>query len=444
MPGNKEEQYAPTESTTESPTESTTESPTESTTEPPTESHTESPTESPTESQTEPPTSLTTALTLPIMPTNWQFHRLQSQRQDEKLNKTEPSINNLFLLGAGFTKSVFSNAPLNSELLQKVIDSCKLPPNRNRIELNVNGERILKTTLPKECSEKYETSDIEVLLTRLDLEISAYQDNALRNDRKEIERLLNERKDIERLLVEYFRQFRLGYNNNLQVLEKNTWLESFAKKLLRENDAIVNLNYDCSLEGLLDHYEVWSPNGGYVEIANFSQNECPENPKDVHIAKIHGSENFRLCSVLQDKDRKYVSFEINGAIYPRSGKNQAFTEGIDPEAYIIAPSFVKIPHEDIERMMIEVLDVVDKAKNFIIIGCSMRPEDAFLWLLLTKFLCRPDKNGRIIIVDPHADSTKEKINSHYWGGNEVTNVVEIKGELQKEDIFDELLKVVSK
>lgn len=346
------------------------------------------------------------------------------------MENPESVINNLFLIGAGFTKSVFSNAPLNSELLQKVIDSCRPSPNYNRIELNVNGERILKTTLPKEYSGKYETSDIEILLTRLDLEISTCQDNALRNDRK----------DIERLLVEYFRQFRLGCNH-----EKKTWLKAMALELFGPNDIIVTLNYDCSLEGLLDHYEVWSPNGGYVEIANFSQNECPENPKNVRIAKIHGSENFRLCSMLQDKDRKYVSFEINGAIYPRSGKNRAFTEGIDPEAYIIAPSFVKIPHSQIEVMMVEALCAVAKAKNFIIIGCGLRPEDSFLWLLLTSFLKNTtrvniqqsnypgqDDRKKLLVEDLCAEKVVEKIRNHCTDVDEFVEVKSFSRGLEKD------------
>ncbi len=351
----------------------------------------------------------------------------------------KPQTNNLFLLGAGFTKAVWEyvkdDVPANKELLQKVIDSCKPPSNCNRTELNVKGKKILKTTLPKKYSEKYETPDIEVLLTRLDLEILTNQDqnNALMNDRKE----------IERLLVEYFEQFRLGCSHNLQVLERNTWLEDIALKLFHTNDIIVTLNYDCSLEGLLDHFEIWSPNGGYVEIRNSSQNEYPKNPKNIRIAKIHGSENFRLCSMLKEKNRKYVSFEINGGIYPRSGKNGVSTEGIDPEAYIIAPSFVKTPHGDIERMMIQVLGIAGKAKNFIIIGCGMRPEDTFLRLLVTKFLYQKKADRRLIIVDFEAEKIRAIIDGHYSGGIEGFSVKTILFSNGFEDDYDRLIKCLN-
>lgn len=320
-----------------------------------------------------------------------------------------PEVNNLFLLGAGFTKAIFPNAPLNKDLLPVL---CK-------------GTSC--TTLKKYYRECNKIKDIEILLTYLDLEI-------LRPKCKRQIALKQVRKDIERQLAEYFEQFRFGKGKHCN----KDWLKCFAKEVFHPNDVIISINYDCFLEGLLDYHKMWSPINGYpssINVGNYN-GRLPENPEGIIIYKIHGSENFRL-------HKTNVSPVLCGELF-ESCKNRSYTQIHPAGPYIIAPSFVKIPHEDIERMMIEVLDVVDKAKNFIIIGCSMRPEDAFLWLLLTKFLCRPDKNGRIIIVDPHADSTKEKINSHYWGGNEVTNVVEIKGELQKEDILDELLKVVSK
>jgi len=61
-------------------------------------------------------------------------------------------INNMFLIGAGFTRAVFPNAPLNKDLLAVL---CK-------------GSAC--TTLSK-YSRKYKSKDIEILLTHLDLEI---------------------------------------------------------------------------------------------------------------------------------------------------------------------------------------------------------------------------------------------------------------------------------
>jgi hypothetical protein len=165
----------------------------------------------------------------------------------------------LFLIGAGFTKAVFRDAPLNKDLFHAVVSA------NPKTKLNL-------------YSKKYGTEDIEILLTRLDSDIAETESNVLER----------ERMSIEMDLCEYFSRFRFAHCN----LEQNPWLEKFALEVLRENDAIVTTNYDCILEGLLDFYEVWSPNGGYVNVEN-PLLDSPDNSKNILIYKIHGSENFR-------------------------------------------------------------------------------------------------------------------------------------------------------
>lgn len=300
------------------------------------------------------------------------------------MKNPELSINNLFLFGAGFTKAVFPNAPLNQDLLPVI---CKGTTH----------------TVLRKYHKEYETNDIEILLTRLDLQITVPK-------RKKQTALQTDRNGIERQLAEYFSQFRF----KKEVLEGNNWLESFVK-LFNENDAIITLNYDCLLEGLLDYHEVWSPNKGYIEVHNFFEGDLPDNPKNILIAKIHGSEHFVISSGVPNQNKRDIAFLINETIYPRSGKNIHFGGGaIRPRTYIIAPSFVKIPHERIERMMIRVLGSAAKAKNLVIIGCSLRKEDSFLWLLLTNFLNQPISGRKLIIVDHKAENIKNKIIDHYF------------------------------
>lgn len=286
---------------------------------------------------------------------------------------------NLFLLGSGFTRAVFPDAPLNKDLLQTVIKSSP------------------KSHLMK-YQKQYNTNDVEVLLTRLDLEA---------HNNQEIE---VDRKAIERDLVEYFQQFRF----KKEILQNNSWLESIAKELFKKNDAIITLNYDCFLEGLLDYYEVWSPNG-YAAIDTFFSKQLPQNPKNILIYKIHGSEHFIISSAYPDPSKRAISFDVNSSIYPQSGNRRCYDGGIiNPESYIIAPSFVKIPNECIEWMMIEALNKAATAKNLIIIGCGLRPEDSFLWLLVTNFLYQRKMGRRLIIVDLQAKEIKAKISNHYF------------------------------
>ena len=58
---------------------------------------------------------------------------------------------NLFLIGSGFTKALFPDAPLNDDLLPQL---CKNSENCGCREL----------------FERYETNDIEICLTKLDID----------------------------------------------------------------------------------------------------------------------------------------------------------------------------------------------------------------------------------------------------------------------------------
>lgn len=306
-------------------------------------------------------------------------------------------VNNLFLIGAGFTKAVFPNAPLNKDLLPVL---CKGTP---------------CTTL-KKYSKEHNTNDVEIILTHLDLEI-------LQPKAKRQTALKKLRKTIERKLAGCFREFRF----NERILDKSTWLKEFVD-LFQPNDAIISLNYDCLLEGALDYYEVWSPADGYPGIgAPPPSFNLPPNLKNIRIFKIHGSEHFIEAPNPMNNTKNAIGFLINESIYPRSGKHGDFDFGmhdLTKRIYIIAPSFVKIPNQEIELMMLEALKTAESVKNFLIVGCGLRKEDSFLWLLLTKFLKQSQENRKLIIVDPYAENIKAKICDHYFV--DIDNFINIK------------------
>ena len=59
------------------------------------------------------------------------------------------SPENIYLLGAGFTKAAYPKAPLNNDLLEAIITN--------------GGKKLL------EYQERYKSDDIERLLTQIDL-----------------------------------------------------------------------------------------------------------------------------------------------------------------------------------------------------------------------------------------------------------------------------------
>jgi len=294
-----------------------------------------------------------------------------------------PASDTLFIIGSGFTKAAFPQAPLNADLLRAVVKH--------------GGSTLAR------YHERYRTDDIERLLTQLDLD--AIESIQNREDRVKINREISS----------YFSKFRFS---ELQQPAPG-WLHTFALNVLKPNDAIITLNYDCFLEGALDNYEVWTPNGGYAGIVNPNANSIPVNPKNIMIYKIHGSEHFVESSVMGDnRTQTAIGFKIDGSIFPKSGPNRQLGGGaVDPRPYIIAPSFVKIPHVEIADIMLEALDQVETAKNLTIIGCGMRREDNFLWLLLTRFLNKSfAQRKQLVILGPSSTATWERI-SNYWVGN---------------------------
>ncbi len=286
----------------------------------------------------------------------------------------------IFLLGAGFTKAAQPPAPTNAELVPTLV------------------EQLGESSQIQKYRKLYRTDDIEVLLTRLDMD--AASDASKRSDRLA----------IESELVSYFRRFRFTQ----AVLSAAPWLRTFATELLGQGDAIVTLNYDCFLEGLLDHLRVWTPNGGYSSVDN-PLGEAEPNPKDILIYKIHGSEHFRISGFFDRPEQKAIAYEFDESVFPVSAAHTRFGGGIDSRPYVIAPSFVKLPHRQIATMMLKILDSANLALNLVIVGCGLRREDNFLWLLLSRFLARCDEK-RLIIVDPAATSISERL-YRYWIGD---------------------------
>jgi hypothetical protein len=285
----------------------------------------------------------------------------------------------LYLIGTGFSKGICPKVPLNNELLPELL-KCNNSP-----EL-------------EEYSALYQTDNIEELLTWLDMKSAKSK------------RVGEVRKRINDALAQYFSQF--GFLGICDSSKK--WLKRFAEEVLQPNDAIVSLNYDCLLEGALDSYGVWTPNGGYYYVTTHPHSTIPKNPNGLLLYKIHGSVSFKESTVLGTDGSTGIGAIVNENLYPVSGKWRDYEfGGPSTPTYIIAPSFVKMPHQDIMRIMLEVLKAAESASRLIIVGCGMRPEDSFLRLMITSFYNQREK--RLTIVDPEPYRIKNAINESWRG-----------------------------
>src|ERR1700687_744637 len=303
---------------------------------------------------------------------------------------------NLYIVGAGFTKAVLPDAPLNNELV------------------NALADRSTHSAAAR-LRALYETNDIEIALTKLDVDIAVAASSSSRNSMRK----LRFRTEVE--LGNYFSSI----TATQEVMTRSPWLTEFIAHCFARPDVAISLNYDCVLEGALDLCGKWSPNGGYG--SSFDNplvrgGQFKRSP--VTVLKIHGSASFGIAPYMDKPSAQAVNFSFDEWFFPRSASNTHFGYGAGKgRTYVIAPSYVKIPAVEITYLMLDALKASSKATNLIVIGCGMRPEDTFLTVIVTNFLRHPPWRGRrIVVVDPRAKRIAKRLTS-YWGVNVAKQIV---------------------
>ncbi len=295
----------------------------------------------------------------------------------------------LFVIGSGFTHAVTKErsvpkerSPLNDELLQAI-----------------DG---LEHKASEDLLRRYGKSNVEVALTKLDLDIAAKNDF----------QLIELRRRIEAAISQFFRRFR--YDESL--LGEQPWILEFVRSTFCKGDIVVSLNYDCMLEGLLDRCGLWTPHNGYGKTRPFRTVRHKKKSSPVIVLKIHGSENFCRRAIPHTMNDFGFDFTLDESIFPSSGRGKHFclpTDNTLPA--LIAPSFVKVFPSAFNCLMVEALDATVKAEKLILIGCGMRAEDVFLYMLLWKFFMsgvnpkKKLKQRRVFILDPIAEKIKKRI-----------------------------------
>jgi hypothetical protein len=156
-----------------------------------------------------------------------------------------------------------------------------------------------------------------------------------------------------------------------------------------------------------------------IENASQGLDDSPvDNPRGIRILKIHGSESFRLVRDQRTQELS-IGVVVNDELFPVSGKNKHFRYMNSAGPYVIAPSFVKKFMVELQFLLVEAIRCAESARNLIIIGCGLRPEDNHLSLVTSSFMKNKEwKEKRILIVSPHASRTREKIKKA-WGAHGV-------------------------
>jgi hypothetical protein len=287
-------------------------------------------------------------------------------------------MNQVYLLGAGFTRAVVGDtAPLTHELMAKLDIS-------DFTEIHEEYER----TLP----------DIEQFLSLLDLKVTHFhQINNPLSDRLKIIR-----EAIVQQIIKQVNTTHLSEDN----LNKYSLLKNFIDTVPC-GACIMTLNYDCVLDQGLYLSGRWSPIGGYGDPLYSSKNENDNNSKDrILLLKLHGSSNFTES----ESGQEYFEIEISNHIFPKINLN---TKNRQSSPHVLIMSYIKQFHNGIMYLWRKAIYFLQKADKLIIVGCSLREEDTFLRFALYHFGSNANTRRSFIDVidmgEDNCNKIKEKI-----------------------------------
>lgn len=308
----------------------------------------------------------------------------------------------VFVLGAGFSYHLSGKIfPLGCELAN-VIKEINIPA----LNKHIQG-----------CS--YETDNIEMILSRLELDNYVSRDDK-ENIREEVSKAFQKRMLVKSL-----------YEKNEQIIESSKLV---VKDLFKRDDLIVTLNYDLLLEHLLakSDVDIWSPCGnGYgasMESDWFYKNDgsisCNQQKQNIQLLKVHGSFNFFTSKYAGTEEYSDLMQPLINDTHPAFFDLQNMFEnlsGFTPISpakdwkntkNIILPTYVKpfSQNRSFMKLWHDAIDAMKEAEIVTIIGYRFPNEDSMMSLLFS-FLPVVKRTIRINILNRSADEIS-KIRNH--------------------------------
>lgn len=290
-------------------------------------------------------------------------------------------MNQVFLLGAGFTRAVIGQkAPLTNEIMPK-LDISQFP------EIADDFER----TFP----------DIEQFISRLDLRCFHYE----KTNKSLADRLNDIRANIVQQIVKLFEPNQLYIDKSDIPHELTRFVE-----IIPDQSLVITLNYDCVLDQGLYYSDRWSPFGGYGYPTFPHTGDDNAEKGRILLLKLHGSCNFRNRTGNTD----YFNIEITDSIFPEIHASLCPSNStLDKGPHLLVMSYVKQYHNGIMSLWRKAISTLREADKLFIVGCSLRDEDTFLRFALYHFGTKPcAQTFSVEIIDQSketCDNIKNKI-----------------------------------
>lgn len=309
-------------------------------------------------------------------------------------------MSKVYFLGAGATKAVAKDAPLNDEILETALLESRYDDISEELEE-------IKTFLKKVFHEK------ENNIPRLG-DILSFIDFSLREKTISIKNYYYE--DFIKIRNSFVRLIATVLKNNLENLDSSATVD-FVNKI-NDSDSIISTNYDIVIDNALLS-RLNNTNYG----AKIRENIYPVphadgttragrkidmllNQGPIKLLKLHGSLNWLYCPKCDEID---ITLNAKGAAeylnkeYEILCLNQYCTSNYEP--LIVTPTKFKIYENRILNKIWEISrECISKTDEIIFIGYSLPEADTEIRCLLLNGINMAEKKPKITFVDRPGES----------------------------------------
>jgi uncharacterized protein YaaR (DUF327 family) len=316
----------------------------------------------------------------------------------------------VYFLGAGATKDVVPDAPLNDDLVKKTLESFKESSKAKRLFKFIN-----------DIFHKRQDPPINNQIWNL-LDYIIQQGKTMSPNYK-FEKIVDLRKGLLELVIKEFQK-------TLETRDPVTY-SKFINNIKSTKYAIVSTNYDIFIDNALSK-QIGLNYGPKVRVAVKEESEDryglvrpisfpakPLNKGKKPLLKIHGSLSWLYCPKCDEVD---VTIGEKGAVKTLSGEYYCYNPNCTCkyEPLLITPTMFK-NYEN--RFVKETWCCAEReladAQNLVFIGYSLKDEDYQIrCLLLSSLLNKRSNYNKVIVVEkkPENDIDKDRIDQievHY-------------------------------
>lgn len=317
------------------------------------------------------------------------------------------NLNKIFILGAGFSKAFFKNAPL-------LID-----------EYKIDNEKIIKFPYAEKLYKLEKRSDgkinIEKLMTRLSGRMPYDFDREESQMDKELQMniLLGE---IEQAYRERLEEVRNGELYEKELKE----LEAFASYCIDNKVDCITFNHDDYFDEALwrtsfkKEEKCWQPDTGYGFFCNSSESIAKhwsfdtESPS-ILLFKLHGSINWRVKKGYSCEYKTVQNVVHHESWSLQKAKLERIESHLESEPFFVPPTLEKSDFTDEPILRIvwsQAFKKLNSADIIIFIGCSLPETDSIVEFFFREAITKDCVE--IIVVDLKTEGEeKENVRSRY-------------------------------